>query len=289
VGADHSSYLGVYTVSRDATSVDGELTIYGPISELRFEVSVVNEEGTASVGLPAGIAASLNVDLIAAGSPAQELLVLDWGAERRYSYDGEPLTDEQQSSDYLLPATGVAADLVVRKAAGGFFAPGSYQLTLKLLDEAAQEVGGGPWNGRGGVGGAAFRIAAVSDLADEKRLLHQAANQLLEQGEIESAVSKYESLVALDPADLASYAGLGEAQFRLPDYQAAAASFEVALPLVEMGERSLVPQRLAYCYLHLGRPEEAEQVLALTYTAEEIPAVLQQLQDAMEDEGPPPK
>jgi tetratricopeptide (TPR) repeat protein len=290
--AQASSYLGVYALPRLATSVAGELVLYsgtdGPLSELRFEVSVGNEEGTLSVRLPGGLAACLDVELSLVGGAADELLDLAWGAERRYSTTGEPLTDEQENSAYLLAGTGLTADLVVRKAAGGSFEPGEYRLQLRIPAGAAVGPYGGPWTGRGGVGGADFRIARARFLPDRKRLLVQEANELLDKGEPAAAADKFLELVALDPADLASFAGLGEAQFRLPDYEAAAESFEKALPLVQqMGERSLVPERLAYCYLHQGRYEEAEQVLALTYTADAIPGVMQQLEQAMAEEGPP--
>lgn len=84
------------------------------------------------------------------------------------------------------------------------------------------------------------------------------------EGRVTSAIASYRAAATLDPSDRAVRGMLGQALVGAGEYEEGAAALELALPLALNGEKSAIPETLAYAYLALGDEWNARRVLLLS-------------------------
>lgn len=270
------SYLGVYAMPLESTSRGGAVTVYTPVSELRFEVSLVNEEGGETLDLPGGVAGSLEVRLRRGAADFSDLDPEWSGTDERYAFSGEDL-EETGYPSLLRPDEGMKTELVIRRERQRPFTAGNYTLTLTVVPQSvltAQELA---WKGRGGVGGAVFKVRDAADLEDQKNRLTIQGSAHLRRGELQEALTAYTELERLDPADPTLCAGRAAALFQMKDYAGAAGCFDSILPGFDNDSRSLIPRLAAYTYVALGDVKKARDALALYVVTSRIDEALEEI------------
>lgn len=270
-------YLGVYALPLRTASIDGELVGYATEDSLAFEVTVANEEGTLELYWAGGLAAGLNVELVRDGEPlASDSLTIDWdAAPTRYAFDGD-LPAAPSVPGVLEPGVGLRSELRVRTKDGATFRAGDYTLRLTVVPEKVTVSDGSAWGGRGGLGGARFRLEDVDSPDEHKRALLIRALDALAHGRHGAAKEDFTKVIEMDPADLDGWAGLGIASWHLGRHAEAAEAMEKAMPrIVLRGQHSVIPQLLAESYVALGEPDKARSTLRAVLVEHEVEPMLE--------------
>lgn len=164
------------------------------------------------------------------------------------------------------------------------FPAGTYVVSLNTMKAAdrIERARGGPWRGHHpGEGTVTINIIDPQTPEELRRADLTAGNDALSRDDAASAVKHFEELVRRNPADLEAQAGAGQAYLDLKRYKEAAAAFELVLPSLRRGERSLLYTQAAFAYLALGQDGRAQQILTAAYGAESAKRQLAELREAL--------
>lgn len=267
---------------RVTTATSLTVAMYGPQDTLQLKWLFRNDEGIDTISItPSTFQGAVRIDEQA----DQTLSTLDmqWLPTGHLvpSSSQVPVPIGAAGTYELAPGDSILWEAHVRRKTGDRWTPGEYHLVIDMRQALATLLSSGtPWRGRSpGEGEIAVRISALNTVASRKAARRMAGADALAAGNSRSAVEQYRALVKEDPQDLASYAHLGHALLEAGDYRGAIVALETALPRV-LGEKSAVPERLAYAYLLVGDETNAVRILRMTGRDGDVAARLARLRSA---------
>jgi hypothetical protein len=184
----------------------------------------------------------------------------------------------------LEPGSRLTLDGVIQKRGDddSSFGFGEQRLTINLerAVRSLQTPLGTPWVGRYVESGdVTLRVIEVRTAIDARRKRLADASKAMARDDAKAALQDYLQLIQQNPSDIAAHTGAGQAYMELRRFREAIAEFELVLPNY-VGERSMLPDWLAYSYLSVGEDQKAEALLVSTYGNEAGRRQLQQFRAA---------
>ncbi|GEM_PF-3455494 len=266
-GQRSDSYLGIYCSLMHSTTGSpryDEPVTYGEHNELAFKLSVVHEEGGMLLFLPEDFTEHLVIELTKDEErlPVENLDVQVSTMETKYAYDPR-LSEQDYDPDnfqVLEPGIGLRTSFILKRRDGTPFPYGFYKLICYFKRGSVKFEDGTDWQGRGGRGGAIFRILRVESPEDQRGYYIIKGGEYLQKNQPERALEVYQKLIELEPENISNYAWLGATYMHMEKYREAIVAYEKALPAY-IGERTSIPYELAFCYVAVNREEKAREVL----------------------------
>jgi hypothetical protein len=252
--------------------------VFGPTDRITLPITVRNDE---EIGVPvtlrAGFFTSTSISII--GRVGRVPSQAEWQLEARCGGAAASQACTTMTDVFLPPNSFVEATVSLTALDDQHLGIGDYEIVLDVQDARTRIVNATNGKAFTGVTGPLRRpirlaIQAVpSTTSGLKLFYHYEIEGARHRRDHAAALALYQRMVALDPADLGSYAGMGTVLVELGRYAEAVIALERVLPTPGRGE-SLTPEVLAVAYVGLGRDAEAEDLLRRTRPASAIPALM---------------
>jgi hypothetical protein len=256
--------------------------VYGDQPGLDIAWTFKNDEGAESIRIdPSAFRATV---VIRARQHAQAIeTVLEWSpGGRMIGSEGGELAGAL-GPQQLAPGDLIQWNSILRRADGEPWGRGEYELRIDMSGPVASLLSSGkPYTGRAQLDGTMLvRIESDSSPHGRKARYIRDGQRAMANGATAAAIKNYRSALAVDPSDRASQASLGQALVAAGEYREAVDHLERALTLAFTGEKSAIPETLAYAYLATGDESNAVRVLRLFHPEPAVNARLERLRKAL--------
>ncbi len=264
---ESGSFIGVYSIPLNTTSIDGNMVGYTPTSTIEMQISIVNEEGKDAVFFPEEISKILEIVIAKDGGEidARSIMIATPTKNKIQEITGVPcegVFDDHQGICPLHPGEELKFNIEISRKDDTYFAPGLYELVFSLNRSLLSVESGDAWVGGGGKGGARFELRDAKGEIDRKYKLVILASGATRKGRFIEALEYYRGYYDLWPADPVGGSGIGLTLFRMGDYESSIPYLELAYQhVVDTGVSSTVPYSLAYSFVVVGKEDEALKVL----------------------------
>jgi hypothetical protein len=249
--------------------------LYGSPDSATLRWVFKNDEGFENISLmPAEFQTAVRLNVARDGQQVNAAVVWSPAGTRHPSGIATPV--DSQAVLELKPGEWVEWDASIRRNDVAVWAAGDYELTIDMTAAISTLMSNGrPWRGRSGTEiRLTLKVSEADSIASLKWKYRLAGSRALAEGRAPDAVAQYMAMVQIDPTDTGGYESLGQALIAVRQYKAAAAALEIALPHRLRGQKSTLPETLAYVYLVLRDEVNAVRVLRLVVPERDMPARL---------------
>jgi hypothetical protein len=272
----HAAIDGADTVAR---ATHPTFVLHGRQDALDVNWTFKNDEGAENVQIePAGFRERIRVTATDTEGRAVDT-ILAWSVRATVvGPDGNRSTGAFLQQ--LQPGEWIEWQASLRRADGSAWERGEYRLSIDVAAALKMlRTGAKPFTGRAEPGGiVTVRILPGSSAAAAKARHLREGHKALTERRFPSAIGSYRAAAGLDGSDRAVRGLLGQALVAAGEYKEGAAALELALPLALDGEKSAIPDTLAFAYLAVGDESNARRVLLLTGPPAAVTSRLERLQ-----------
>lgn len=268
----------------DGLQAENGLTFdaFGEQRDVPVRVTFINEEADEAVLVQPSFVDNVDVTWHQGGRAVP--VTVQWRDAEVITSDDTVIPVTLRTAVTLEPGGRLTLDGVIRKRGDddSSFGLGEHRLTFNLVKavHSLQTPLGTPWIGRYVESGdITVRMIEMRTASDARRKGFADASKAMARDDANAALREYLQLIQQNRSDIAAHAGAGQAYMELGRFREAIAEFELVLPS-SVGERSLIPDWLAYSYLVVGQDQKAEALLVSTYGNEVGRRQLQQFRTA---------